>query len=151
MAFLFFPFERIGNTLQPLEFSSHLPLVSAMSKPQLDANHPPTFKDKDGLSGLRKKNDGKKHKATITGSNIAVGDIVFVSGTDGDTRQTIWLGTIKKDNRDGTYLCENLTVIQEQQKDKKPVHGTEDVSTTVTNPDTGTSAPVVSKAVIIIP
>lgn len=112
---------------------------------------PPDFYDGEGKKGLHKKHYDSRHKTTIVGTNLKKGDHVVVVGTEG-TCVTIWYGTLSL--KDGEYVCTNLDVIRQQKgnpKDVKVSVGTEDVSTTVTNPTNGTSAPITTPKVPIIP
>jgi hypothetical protein len=120
-----------------------------MAKPVLTS--PAEFPSKLHKSG------GHDDPATIYGDHIAVGDTVNVRGTRGH-RPTTWDGTIARDNGDGSFDVDDLTVDQVQQfrkvKDKDQDDagggGAEDVSVTVSNA-TDTSVPVTTPAVPTIP
>src|SRR5262245_4310725 len=95
------------------------------------------------------KKKGFKDPATIDGTGIAAGNKVKAVGTQGN-KPTVWEGTIKQKNPDGTWAVDNLAVKFEEKRGKDPEKGTEDVSVTVTNAD-GESQPVIAKDVPVIP
>src|SRR5262245_53461341 len=99
----------------------------------------------------KKKGDAiPPDKATIDGNtSIKVGNKVKVVGHHGK-KSTVWEGTIKKKNPDGTWDVDDLKVKFEEVKGKDKDKGTEDVSVTVTNVD-GESQPVNTKDVPTIP
>ena len=116
------------------------------------------FKTESGNTGLQ-KNTNKKNSVKITGINLSEKDIVILIGSSG----TIWKGRLGGVDADGSYTSKNLKCIdaeftqaekdasEKKDKSKRPkIVSSEDISTTVTNPTTGTSHPV-QQPVPIIP
>jgi hypothetical protein len=96
------------------------------------------------------KRRGNTDHGTLVGSGLAAGDRVEITWTHG-TRPTHWVGTVTRDNGNGTYESTDLAVDREEQHGKLgSTGGPEDVSVTVTNGD-GASAPAAAPAVPMVP
>ena len=109
----------------------------------------PDLKNAEFPNKLHKKK-GYTDSATISdNSGIKAGNKVRVVGHHGK-KPTVWEGTIKQKNPDGTWAVDDLKVQFEEQRGKDSDKGTEDVSVTVTNAD-GVSQPVIAPGVEIIP
>lgn len=144
--------QKPGPNSKPKPNSRPKPKADEPPRTVLDTTpaitEPPDFYDGDGKKGLHKKYHGKKHKTTIVGTNLKAGDYVVDVGTVGKSL-TIWYEALSL--KGGKYVCTDLDVIRQQTDNFKIVDGTENVSTTVTNPMNGTSVPITSPKVPIIP
>jgi hypothetical protein len=109
----------------------------------------PVVDDAAFPKGLHKKK-GYKDQGTVTGTGIAKGQAVKVTGHNGK-KPTVWTGKVGDPTDVAKTWAIEVTVKHEQQRaaDDKKDRDAEDVSTTVTNSSNEESQPVNTPAVPI--